>query len=1668
MQSNFWRTVWVSMAMTLCASIAGTAMAQRIDNAMSVSPPRAAPGITIIVTASYLNTSRSHEVRLIGTRSNDLLLTRTPTSSTFTFKATLPTAPAGAYEVVLIEKPLIGIAEEIGREPLTVLAPLTTIVQTAAPQAGKSLRIDVSRLSAGMVRVLYGNRVIYGPIPLRATTLNTKFVLPADYPAGLPGNVTMKVENLVGTQVINRSTHTLAVAAAFIGPRLAISGLQTSVPSPRAGERFTVSGHLDTFDGLQHTAVDTNFTWIGNDGSVVPLPMSAYEIDINGDFSFVTQADERGYMSSGPILGTGRIAAGSGYTSDDGARQMRVQQSGLSNIYDTDTDADIRIVVRKIPAGGGAAVPLEGAIVIASASESIDTTFPAFDNPSNEWGMVNANQARQLMLANQFRDGMDPIAYDQQAQQIFSGCPASGLTKYTTAQGIVNYQLVQPSGNPPDGPQADNPGSVSVGMDGGGSSYPCNFDSQGLPRGTCYQGGVNDYIDFSIQVRGMHLGFGTFDPATGAEIPVELRINYNEDDGRIRVHRNGSTQTFNTSATIFVDLPDAAAYTNKILIGDPWMNGVPRYFDERAGGLRIPHLGSFIDYSYATAEGVNVVFSNPDAMNNRKLFFHHEPDADGGLTLAELYYYPSANSAAVKVGNFTRTSDLPNCSFVPGAAELYEFLPPVSFLRGLRYPGLIAAADVLHPQSLQLEIRVRNITGRTGKRLVTVDFQKAPDAWNNFSRISVDDSNLFNVKVVADGESLAAQGTSSPNPGYNVGARDNNKFVSSGLYQTVSPQGVSTGQTSLVADAEQFSRVPSGPLLKNFDANSNAVIAIGDDNEQELLNQSFPVFYYAWGLPEVLAIELSVELGLRATYRFFGELDMRGSGQKLTLTSENNFYINITPQAEIDVLFGLLFDAGVSLPMIFQSQMPLVMQNGTIVENEPCFTFSMLFSAYFDPCNLCPWDTEIDFSETLLSGSDGGGCARRAQMSPLLPASKSTQLAAAGKDLTKALPTPAELRALVRHPAIAFDKTGNGHLFALDAGKGLAATKLSGGEPASSAVLSTAANIRHPVLAYYAANRAIAAWVESAASTATLTSLDIAGKTSNQRIGWSQWNGRSWSAKQFLTNAGQGQGHLAIAACVAGERGCPSAGEATLVWQTNSSGNIRSPIMRLQYATYTPNATTGSFGSVTAMQGAVFNVQDITPSIDYAVGTSVPIVVWVRYLGTDLTIAGNRTLAWRFLNEATVGTLANSQRRIAQPSVEATAARGFRVAFTVSDVGKTFAGNHQALYVGSASCTFNPCLWGIRRQADEHGRSIYAERPKLITDGNGDSSVIARIQRFGADGSGPVLRDDDPPGVALGSGDLIQLRQVEGSTQSRVTQITADGESHLQSNAAFNPGTNEIATVSVRATNPALRLLSAKYRELYPAAAKGYGKSVAVDDGLGLSSVPATPDPTLLTLTSATRNLTGGTPVSVQIVVANRGGGYDPARDGAMNLELRFDAPTGTAAPAMTIALAAIDGGGEFATTLNIPVPIEFKPDEPHTLFANLVALNADWQELDADNNAATLEFGAMPVPHTLVSEIKPGLPFAGIAWEVETDARVAGYRIYAEDIPGQSFALGSSAVKGFLDLTSRFGQPRSYRVASYSARGIESALSEPISVTPRERTSAATDAVFGNGFETL
>ena len=1659
--------VWLAAAViSVLAPIASAQISLRNDPAMVVAPAAAAPGLAVSVRADYLDIRRDHRVVLFDGRNGQTLLTQRPTASSHTFRVQVPTIAAGDYEILLMEVSAIigGSDEEIGREPFEVLAPLSMSVGTATPQAGKYLTWSVSRLAGGSLRLNYGGRIIYGPVPVRGSSASGKVLLPADFPTSLPATVALRAENLIGSQLVNRASRSLTVAKAYTGPKIAITGLTSSTTSPRPGMPFTITGKLDAFDDVTRGDVRTSFSWVGEDGRIVPLSGDQVSMDANGNFSMSTRFDDRGLMSAGRPSGRGRVVAHSAYASGDRPVRENQYATVIADYLDTDAQADITLRVRGIPADGGAPVPLEGALVVATASEIFDFALDLPDPPPLPGnGVVSMNDLLRFGKENQYMQALDIDYVEHQALQLFTGCPVTPLRRETDASGIVSYNLNDPTGNAP-GSGDISAGDPAHGGFAAGGCRVCDFDEDGLPRGQCCSFGT-DYIDTEIQIRAMHLGYGRFDPETGTERPFILRVNYNEDTGRINVHGPGPNdlRSFERSANITIDLPDAAAYTNRVLISDPWIDGVPRHVQAEWDGRRTLRFGNFIDYGYVSGD---VVLDFPhDDLFSRKLRFFHEPDADGALTRAELYYYPSVGAAPVKLGNFVRSNTLPVCAFVPGAAHEYEFQFNDTHLLGWRYPQLLTG-DGEHPSFLAYEIRVATL-GRDGHRTFFVGFQPAPDEWGSFNELLVDDRNLNEVKIVSNGDLVGASDTHAPNPGYGVGARDNNKVTSRGLYQIVTPTGVGAAQSSLVNAAEQFSRVPEEDLAIDLDRNSLQTISFGDDVHRTLIDESFPVFYWAWGVPEIFAIQLSVDIGLRATYLMQGQLGANG----LKLRSENDFAILLTPTADIDVLFGLLFDAGASLPMTFLSTMPVVVENGDLLEAEsqPCFTFNMSFSAFFDPCNLCPWDTAYEFEETLLEDSDCPGNQLLGLGKNMSPGQQ--LFAAAGPDFAKAKASPEALRATQRHPAIAFDRFGNGHLFALDATKRLVATKLSGGIPGTtSMVLSSAPNIRHPVIAYYASNRAIAAWVESAANDTILAGQDLSGKTRNQRVVWAHWDGRAWSAKRALTSAGQGQGHLAIAACVGGDVGCPTPGEVILVWQTNTSGNVSAPAMRLQYARYAPNSDVGAFGAPATLGGPTppAAYQDITPTVDYVRG--IPVAAWVRYLAGSMEDTQSRTLVWRYIGGPNhAGQLGSFVRRVAQPSIKAID-DGFKVAFTVADSVQGFAGNHQALYTTTVLCpSGSPCVTKVPiRQKDEHGRAIYVERPKLVLDEAGTPTVVARLQRFGMAADGTLSRPQDPPGAAIGSGDIVQLRSINESSRTRVSLLTADGDGHMQLAAARNPATNEIAAVGVRAVDPAFRRVASKYVELYPQSGRALGKTLLVDEGLSLSSMPAVIDPAIESITSATRTLEGGTQVTIEVEVANRGAGFDPDRDGSVNLELRFDAPTAASAPDKIIAVPAIEGGDSHPAQVVLDVPADFHDDEPHTLYARLVPESSSWNELDGDNNAARIDFGALPVPHALRSEVQPGVSAALLTFDADADARVVGYRVYAQDDVGARFALGSTATRAFLDPTAGLGQTRRYVVVSYSARGVESEPSAEIAVTPRAASVVPSDVLFGDGFETL
>jgi hypothetical protein len=315
----------------------------------------------------------------------------------------------------------------------------------------------------------------------------------------------------------------------------------------------------------------------------------------------------------------------------------------------------------------------------------------------------------------------------------------------------------------------------------------------------------------------------------------------------------------------------------------------------------------------------------------------------------------------------------------------------------------------------------------------------------------------------------------------------------------------------------------------------------------------------------------------------------------------------------------------------------------------------------------------------------------------------------------------------------------------------------------------------------------------------------------------------------------------------------------------------------------------------------------------------------------------------------------------------------------------------------------------------------------------------------------------------LGSGDLVAIPVARNLVRSRTVSITADGATHFGVSAAFNPLSDEIATVAATYVPESLVGLRAALKSAGPMGQVAYGKAVTTVGIVEMRALPSAPD---LGVEEVTTNLPSVAPnaaAQATVRVGNRGAGFDTSADGVAKLELRWNLPTGTGAPLASVNLANLGAGESRDVVLNFNLPATAFADEAHTLYAVIVPAETA-VELDGDNNVGSVVFPGLPEPTELATSAEPGLAPVQLVWATPDDPRVVGYRVYRRE-GDRWLPLGSSNRRGFLDLSAQFGVQRTYAITSYSARGVESERSEAITTMPVP--AAATDSLlFADGFE--
>jgi len=1555
---------------------------------LTVSPASGQQGARIRLSADRLSPNVTYNLQYFDTAATAIASVSSDAMGKISTSVTLPILPAGVG-VLRLMRPLQTLPAASAR--FNALANLTATFPSPVI-AGQRIGFEVNGLRPGSLTVHYDGELIFGPVTVSSTRYRGKLLIPRDRPAVLPANVGIVVRNRLGLREINSLSLSLAVRPPAIRP-FAIVPTQAPPSALRPNGRFPFAGNIN-LEPNEAAPTQVSTWFFGNNGDVYPL--SAAQVQRSGNqFSFNSNARmgtkfgmTAGAASNGQVRIMGQGNDTQGATS--------VGQTATTYTPTSPYEWRFKVRLRNL-----SNQPIAGAIVLFDKA-------PILENPdsssSNPLGLISVLEASSFQIF-----GSQIPATDAR------GCPLTLQRRLTNAQGEVNFVL-----------DDELLGAAQIDSYAGSTG----IDIFQIPLGLGIDASAQCYGDvdpnFGYRPRLYETSFsGAGEDPSVAQIQVKLQ-------GQLILN------VASRSATLTVQLP---VITPRVALYDTSM--VPTLGYKTVGNtlnttLRFGPIHNRVQFPPSVAVGQIVGEGYPT-----KIAVRTDPSVSGDIDRAELYLDVNRNNSQVLV-NFTPAPTQPlDCSLdgLSTSRTWYANLPSPNFagqapgkIKGrVFFKGAIAAAGTV-TQQIEIEIKQRDLrwldqTDNSGARIYSNRTITMGDAGQG-------------LEVNAQREKLDTDTQLPSNPGYSIGllkSKTDHTELTQFKFNASQDQPLYS-QQKLLGSNDMAGRSAGGSL-----AEASAGTSFTD--RITLLDQSFPLFYYVWGIPLLAAVEMGANFAILAEIFIDFKIDEQLRTQ---LTTTPTIDMGLDFYLDLDVLFDLI-DGGVDLFAGFQIAMPVRVVDGNVQTPAPTFDPLLIFSWSFDffclPLDLiCDALNDIDGSEQLLPNQNRGNLPSRTRLFPVR-----------------------------RQQALAYSPNGGDGLMlqtsAPNSGSQakLMAYEIDGADFARAGqVLSNAPGIRSLALIYTAERRALAVWAESSASYASLIALPVADRVARQHLMFALWDREDWTTKQALpTGAGTsfGVGGVSLAACQTVDcirRG----GEVLAVW-TRGTSTLRQRRTQVFNAIFTNSA----WSVPQSVDSAA--LLDSSPSAAY-VGAD-HYVSFVRNTSGVFENTGARKVAYRNLRVGSVQVPASLPGGVAWPRIVALPAGGFAIAHTHVNDPLAYVGNTQRIALAVAnSCTSGVCNVSAQPLTDSIGRPIYGERPTPMIDDGGSISVVLRGMGFGANPQGQQQQPDDPIGMLLHTGELVQMTVSIGQRNVSVQPLSIDGAGHLAPAVAFDRELGQIVVASQRS-----RLIPSKLRAQVKAA--GFEKAYARGaehrwggEGGGKESAGAGDDIAIFTSESgldlkiesvavANGAWIGGNATTARVVVRNAGTPYtDTLRP--WKLRLSLDAPYTSARQRLGIQdVALLASGQAISTSFAFNWPADVKPDQRRTLYAELYRATANDDVNDA-NNIATLERGGMPKVYGLGGAAIDRSNFIALGWELPVEANanlIAGYRIWFHDGDGNFKHLGSSRNTGFLDLSAEPGKLRTYRVTSYSANAVESEPSEAF-----ETRGFLSDAILKNGFE--
>jgi hypothetical protein len=364
------------------------------------------------------------------------------------------------------------------------------------------------------------------------------------------------------------------------------------------------------------------------------------------------------------------------------------------------------------------------------------------------------------------------------------------------------------------------------------------------------------------------------------------------------------------------------------------------------------------------------------------------------------------------------------------------------------------------------------------------------------------------------------------------------------------------------------------------------------------------------------------------------------------------------------------------------------------------------------------------------------------------------------------------------------------------------------------------------------------------------------------------------------------------------------------------------------------------------------------------------------------------------------------------------------LAFTRAEDGKRLLDSRRPLWFARGSCSGAACTWTLAQQRDPFGRALYAERPIVTLNNQGQPTLTFRGLGFGPDLAGQrFVVPSDPQGMVFSTGELVQAIPNVTTGVAAPMYLTQDGAVNWMPVAVFNPVAGSTATMTVKNAAPVA--------------------FAAPDPGLPVrfALTPDLPDFAVASVEPASSYPQDNSALSVLVKLLNQGAVWP---GGDLVIVATWDGEPGVGAPAGQANLRSLAATDAIVLALT-PPPGSL--DLPHTL---VVTVNSGQAiaEFDATDNRLAVTIGGVPAPTALSASAPAGSELVFLQWTPPADARIVGYRIYRAADAASWQPVGSSLVAGWADPTAAIGATFRYAVTAFTAAGVESAPSESVQAT--------------------